>query len=424
MIGKVLALYRRAYAGLPIEIWMLSLALFVNRCGTMVLPFLTIYLTNHLGFTKLSATLILSVYGVGSLAGAYVAGRLISSVGAVRLQFILLLLSVPAFLLVPFFSSWWGIAIAVFVLSFFSEGVRPANSTAIAQFSPEPVQTRAFGLQRMALNLGISFGPAIGGFLTMISFVWLFVADAATTLVCAILLISFFGIHGTKQQERNGNSPPPKTETSPGQNVSPLTDPMFVCFLLLTLLTAVVFFQFHATYPLYLNEHYNMSEWMIGLIYSVNTIVIVVFEMVLLEYIRKLSMMKVIAWGALLSCIGFGILPLSASIWFCVLSMLILTIGEMLQMPVSSGWIAQRSKRGNQGMYMSYYTMTWSLAAIIAPALGGAIYQYNIHMFWYLSLAIGILSFMGFVWLARVLQRERPTSEIGQAENQAGIHSA
>ena len=135
MVRSIMGAYRDAYGGLPREVWILSLALFVNRCGAMVLAFLTLYLTNELGFSMFESGCIFSVWGLGSMTGSWLGGKLVKPVGAVRTQIIGLLLAVPCFLIVPWFSSWWGVALIVYLFSVTSESVRPANNVAVAQFT-------------------------------------------------------------------------------------------------------------------------------------------------------------------------------------------------------------------------------------------------------------------------------------------------
>lgn len=397
MIRQLGRLYYRVYSGLPAEIWMLSLALFVNRLGTMVLPFFALYAVQELHFSELSAGRLLSVYGVGSVCGVYVAGRLIHAVGAIRLQTLFFLLAVPTFLVVPLLREWLPVAGALFWLSFFADGTRPANNTAVAHFAPRGLQVRAFGLQRMALNLGISFGPAIGGLLTTVGFVWLFVVDAATTFLCALVLIWCFGFR--RQVPAATSEESCHVETRPP--ASPLKDRPYLAFLAGNLLTALVFFQFHVTYPLYLSDHYGLSKPTIGLIYGVNTVVIVLTEMLLLDVVRAWPLVRTIGWGAGLSCFGFGMLPWGHTVWFCVVSMLVITLGEMLWMPLATGWVAERSDRGDRGAYMSWYTMTYSVAAMVAPSLGGAIYQADPDGLWHASVGWGCVSLVGYTWLHR-----------------------
>jgi MFS family permease len=382
------------------------LAAFVNRFGTMVLPFLTLYLTTEIGYQEAAAGRLLSIYGIGSIAGAYLAGRCVSWLGAVRLQSICLLISAPLFLIVPWCPGWWSLAATMFLLSLFSNGSRPASLAAITYFAPPELHVRAFGLHRMALNLGLSVGPAMGGVLATIGFIWLFVVDALSTALCAAILIYFFGLRRYSKTRPINEQQAAEAEGT----ASPLADPMFIAFLGLLLTVSFVFFQIHAMYPLYLRDHYGWTKPMIGMVYAVNTIVIVVFEMLLLDRIRRLPLLRVIAWGGLLSCVGFGILPFGQSTAYSIFCMLIITLGEMLWMPLASAWIAQRSQRGNRGAYMGWYMMTFSIASVVAPAVGGAIYQVDRHLLWYISLVIGALFMAGFTLFQQVQSRELPQS--------------
>jgi MFS family permease len=396
MVRTVAGWYRRAYEGLPREIWIISLALFVNRFGTMVLPFLSLYLTTELGYGEAEVGRLLSVYGMGSIAGVYFAGHLIRPIGTIRLQILLFVLACPSFLFVPLFRSYWGIAIALFLLAAITDGVRPANNMAISHFAPRDLRVRAFGLQRMALNLGISFGPAIGGVLATYSFVWLFYVDGATSLLCGAVLLGYFGrTREPRIDARDTTATPGSLSTSS----SPLRDGPFVMFLLLLLATSIVFFQFHTTYPLYLTQHYGLTKPVLGRVYAVNTVVIVLVEMLLLQVVRRWSLLSVIAAGAALSCFGFGMLAYGKSVSYAVLSMLVITLGEMLWMPLAAGWVAQRGEMGDAGKYMSWYTVNYSVAAMIAPAIGGVLYEQSPHTVWYVAQGLSVVVFIGFTSL-------------------------
>jgi len=287
----------------------------------------------------------------------------------------------------------------------FVDGIRPASGVAIAQFTDPALQTRAYGLQRMAGNLGWSIGPAVGGVLAEIDYAWLFIVDGITTGVGAVFLLWFFGFRRyakgdaaaqkQKQAEQQGN---------PGG--SPLSDGHFLCFLFLMLLVALVFFQFHATYPKYLEDEYALTKPQIGLIFSLNTVIIVVFEMLLVNYVSRFSLLRAIGWGCFFACLGFGMLPASHATWFAVVSMLVITAGEMFMFPLASGFVAARSNGRNQGMYMSWYVMMFSLASLIAPLAGTAVYELGHHLFWHASLGVGVFVLVGLMWLAKQVEAE------------------
>jgi MFS family permease len=157
-----------------------------------------------------------------------------------------------------------------------------------------------------------------------------------------------------------------------------------------------VFFQFHATYPKYLKDHYAMTKPMIGFLFAVNTLIIVVIEMILLDKVRQFNLIRTIGWGCFLSCFGFAILPISQAVWFTVASMCVITLGEMLMFPLATGYVAKRSTGRDVGMYMSWYSMMYSATAVVAPLLGTFVYQWNKHAFWYVSGIIGVVVLVAF----------------------------
>ena len=278
MFAATLRRYRAAYAGLPRDVWLLSLVLLVNRCGTMVIPFLTLYLTSQLGMSEAAAGRMISVYGVGAVCGAYLSGRFSERIGPLRLQTICMFLAAPCYLLVGAWNTWPPIAASLFALSIVNEAVRPANATSIAKLTTSENRTRAFSLQRLAANLGFSVGPVVGGMLARVNFTLLFVIDGLTTLVAAAALLYFFRLRSV-----DGATAAAPAETRPA---SPLTDRTFVAFLLLMLASMMVFMQYNTTYPLYLRDHFGMNEAQTGLLYAVNTTLIVAVEMVIIDAVK------------------------------------------------------------------------------------------------------------------------------------------
>lgn len=410
-MNTIISQYREAYRGLSRDVWFLAIVLLINRCGSMVLAFLSLYLIEELGCPESMTGIAFGVYGLGSVAGAYLGGRLTESYGAIRVMTICSFLSVPAFLIVPYCLNFTQVMLALFFLSLVSEAVRPANSTAVALFASPENQTKAFALQRMAVNLGLSVGPALGGFLAEYDFNLLFWVDGISTLAGSIAILVFFRFRRfTSKQEADRARDNLKTEV---RHRSPMLDWQFATLLGLLLLTSICFFQYHVTYPLYLRQQYLMEKWMIGLLFAVNTTLIVLFEMILVDRLKGWSKLWTIAWGCFLVSLGFGILPWgfgiltpSYAIGFCVLSAIILTFGEMLTMPIASGWVAERSQGKNQGVYMGWYSMTYSVACVVGPVLGSAIYEYDRDLVWDLTLITGFVIMVGFYFFVRAADSE------------------
>ena len=189
---KLFKIYADSFRGLSSESWMLAVVMLINRSGSMVLPFLGVYMTDHLGFSLESAGLILSFFGIGSVLGSWLGGWLTDKIGEFKVQSLSLLLSVPLFCLIPIFKTELGLAMIILLQSTVSEFFRPANSVAVARYAKKGNITRSFSLNRMAVNLGFSIGPAMGGILSMISYDFLFYSNAAGAFVAALVYIWFF----------------------------------------------------------------------------------------------------------------------------------------------------------------------------------------------------------------------------------------
>lgn len=388
MLRAIAQRYISAFEGLPREVWVLALVLLVNRSGAMVLAFLTLYLTSQTGMSEAAAGGMISLYGLGAVVGAYLGGRLVDRVGAVRLQTVCLALACPAYWMIPLWRHPSAIGASVLLLSLLTECVRPANATAIAKLTAPADRTRAFALQRLAANLGFSFGPAIGGFLALVNYRLLFLVDGLTTLAAAGILFAYFRL-----RRLPGEAPRDHTTTAIH---GPRHDRQFLLFLGLVLMSSIVFFQFLATYTLYLRDHYGFGENIIGVLFAVNTIVIVLFEMILVDYVKRWPLAQTIGWGSFLVCLGFGLLPFGSSLAFAAFAMLVMTVGEMLSLPLMTGYVANRAAPGSEGQYMGYKAVTVSLAAVLGPAIGSAIYQVNPDAVWLASLGVGLIVLAGF----------------------------
>ena len=389
MIQTIVRKYVAAYSGLSREVWVISMALLVNRAGAMVLPFLTLYFRKELGFSLKDSGLLLSCYGLAAIVGTLLGGKLTAWIGGIRTQYISLAGAPPIFLLLGQADSIWEVAFFLALLALFAEAARPAATTATTEFAAPENHTKALALNRMAVNLGTAIGPFIGGYLAAVDFGLLFTCNAFS--IQASLLLLFCNFTFAKYR-----IPRPKTTNKDKNRVSPFFDSRFMLFMLLTLATGIVFFQIICTFPLYLHDVYNMSEEHIGAMMAINTLVIVAFEMVLIDYVRRFNKLTVIAIGSLLSCLGFGLMPFGTGFVFCALTVLVWTMGEMLAMPLTAAFVAQSADDENRGKYMGVYTSTYAVALVVAPLIWMALYRIDVHLVSYVSIAIGVVVYFAF----------------------------
>ena len=253
---KILKIYIDAYSGLSKESWMLAIVMLLNRMGSMVLPFLGIYMISELGFSLENSGIVLSCFGVGSVIGSWLGGWITDKIGNFKVQASSLFLSAPMFLILPYFKTVESFAVIMLVLSIISEMFRPANSVAITRYAKKENITRAFSLNRMAVNLGFSIGPSMGGFLSNYSYDLLFYCNAGAALVAGIVFFVFF--NGRKERNAASENISDKSVVEKERNA--YTDTPFLVFNLFCVLFSIAFFQILNTLPLFYKDVVHLTQ--------------------------------------------------------------------------------------------------------------------------------------------------------------------
>ncbi len=408
-VARVARAYREAFSGLPREVWLVALATLVNRSGTMVLPFLSLFLTRERGLTPVQAGQVLALWGLGSMAGSAAGGWLADRWGGVRVQQLSLLATGGMFLATTAVSGFAGLAVTILLLGAVADAYRPALMVAVARRTPPEVQARAFALVRLAINLGMSVGPAVGGFLALSGYGLLFLVDALTCWASAVVLAVTLGVAADRRLPR-----PRATGASP----TPWRDPPFLAFLGLVGLLGVAFFQMFATMPLYLRDFYHADERAVGGLIALNTVLIVLFEMVLQRALEPRDPLRVAAWGGLLVGGGLALLPLGPAPLAAVAAMAVATVGEMLALPVTNAVVGRRAGDATTGRYMGAYTLAFSTSLVVGPALGTAVYQRcGGTALWLGAGGLGVALWLGFHALAPAFRQPpaRPGDHAGGA---------
>lgn len=407
MLRNTLQIYRKAYSGLSREIWLLSLVSLINRAGAMVFPFLTIYLTQQLGFSLKDTGIIMSLFGVGSVLGSYLGGWLTDRIGDFQVQFWSLILTSLVLLCLVQVRSFWAFAVIAITFSTFADAFRPANKVAVSRYSTPENLTRSFALLRLAINLGFAMGPSLGGLLAAWKgYDWLFYADALTCFVAA-MLFKFFLQEKEGAQELKQNVRETTEEDTP--ILSPYKDYFYLCYLGIISLVAFAFMQLFFTFPVFLKQDFGLAEEQIGFLLGLNGIIIFCTEMPLVYMAeQRFGKFTIMSFGVFLIAIGF-LFFLFPSYWIglAVICMVLLTIGEIFYMPFASAFVADRADDTNRGQYMALYTMAWSFANVIAPTFGFFISEhYGFQTLWAIMFLLGIIASLGFWILGKINHRE------------------
>lgn len=395
---SLLQLYKNAYKGLTKETWYLSLVILINRSGTMVIPFMTMYATQQLGFSIARAGFIMSFFGVGSIIGAFMGGKITDAIGYHRVQLVSLTGGGIMFITVGYLTTYLSLCIGILILSLINEAFRPANAAAIAAYSLPENRTRSYSLNRLAINLGWAFGGTVGGFLAARNYHALFWVDGLTNISAAILLMVVFNKPKKQKTEI------PKTNEKTLLTASAYKDKEYLVFIAVTVLFAFCFFQMFTLLPVFYKTKLLISEDEIGMLMAVNGLIIAFIEMFLVYNLeRKNRPLKFISYGVWLVAISYLLFNLlQGRFMLALLSILIITAGEMLSMPFMNTYWISRSNDSNRGQYAALYSMSWATSQIAAPSIGGWIagsYSFNV-LFWVLFITAG-LSAVGYAFLMK-----------------------
>ena len=359
----------RGLGGLPKSVWILSAATLVNRCGTMAFPFLILYLTRTQGYSASTAGLVLSGYGMGALVTAPFAGRLSDRIGSLLVMKSSLLLTGIIILLFPLAKSFPVIIACTVLWAIVSEAFRPANMANLTDLVRPENRKAVFSLNRLAINLGMSIGPAVGGFLFLISYDAIFWVNGATSLIAGFILVL---VSGSIPQSTRASSHRKAVEATLGSKLTALIpkDARLLYFLAAMLPIFLVFFQHASTMPLFLVRDAGLAESDFGLLFTVNTVLIILIEVPLNLATARQPHQRMLAIAAVLVGVGFGSLLFVSNFFSAALTVVVWTFGEMILMPGASTYLAEISPNDRRGEYMGLFQMTFSLAMALGAGLG------------------------------------------------------
>lgn len=378
MLSATAKTYRNAYAGLSKETWLLSLIMLINRSGTMVVPFMTLYLTSpEMGYSVGEAGFVFGLFGAGAFSGAWLGGRLTDRIGFYPVQLFTLFVGGIMFMVLGQMKTYPLICTFTFLLSFVNEAFRPANSTAIAFYSKTENRTRSYALNRLAINIGWAVGSGLGGFLADISYQLLFWVDGITNISAALVMWVFLKPVAYKPAQQKDSKP---------ATLSAYSDKKYLSFIIITMLFASCFFQLFTNLPVFFKTELHFSKPFIGILMASNGILIAIIEMVLIYRLEgKRNILYYITIGVFMVGVSFLMLNISGIGPLLAFGMIIMvTLGEILSMPFMNSYWISRTQPSNRGEYAALYTMAWSAAQTLGPMSGAQLAEYSgFDMLWW-----------------------------------------
>ncbi len=391
------------FRGFSREIWILTLITFINRAGTMVLPFLSKYLKEDLHFSYSQVGWIMVSFGCGSILGSWLGGKLSDKIGFYKIMIFSLLTSGIAFFGLQFVTSFEGLLVAMFFIMVIADMFRPAMFVSLGAYAKPENRTRALTLVRLAINLGFAAGPALGGLLIMsVGYKGLFWVDGAT---CILAIIIFW----VKVKEKKKSKYTDKEHPGEVLTHSVFKDTPFWIFLTGTLITGILFFQLFTTIPLYHKEQFNLSEFQTGLLLTLNGVLVFFLEMPIVSYIEKhkINKLKVITYGCLAMAISIYLLLVNNWAGILIIMMIFMTFAEMFAFPFSNSFAMSRAPKGHEGRYMAIFTMSYSLAHILSAKTGmEMIDRFSYQSNWFFMGTLGVIGVLLFIWTQKLVKKE------------------
>lgn len=405
MLKRTFNKYIDNFRGFSREIWILTLITFINRAGTMVLPFLSKYLKEDLHFTYSQVGWIMVSFGCGSILGSWLGGKLSDKIGFYKIMIFSLLTSGFAFFGLQFITSFEGLIIAMFLIMTVADMFRPAMFVSLGAYAKPENRTRALTLVRLAINLGFAAGPALGGLLIMsVGYKGLFWVDGASCILA--ILIFWIKVKEKKKSKYTDKEHPGEVLTH-----SVFKDTPFWIFLTGTLITGILFFQLFTTIPLYHKEQFNLSEFQTGLLLTLNGVLVFFLEMPIVSYIEKhkINKLKVITYGCLAMAISIYLLLVNNWAGILIIMMIFMTFAEMFAFPFSNSFAMSRAPKGHEGRYMAIFTMSYSLAHILSAKTGMEIISlFNYQTNWFFMGTLGVIGVLLFIWTKKLVAKEPP----------------
>lgn len=410
---------RSTYNEYPKPFWTLMGATLVDNLGRFLLfPYFSLYITQRFGVGLTEVGILFLIFSLSSMVGSFIGGAITDKFGRKSMLLFGLITSALSSLLMAVVDTLSAFYIISAVVGVLSNGGGPAQQAMIADLLPEKKRAEGYGMQRVVFNISATIGPALGGLLASINFLWLFVFDAVSSLITA--LIVYFAIPETKPQTDADQKEESLTQTMGGYG-KVFRDAPYMAYVLISILVTIVYVQMNSTMPVYLRDHQGIPPAGYGALLSMNAAIVVFFQFWVTRRISKRAPMKVLAFGTLLYAIGFGMFGFGSTFEYFILAMIVITIGEMVVAPVGQALVARFSPEDMRGRYMAIFGFTWGISFAFGPLLAGFVTDlFDPNWVWYGSFFLAIIGVVGYLLMHARLGEQLGDSDSTEPIAQAG----
>lgn len=388
---------KNTYKEYPKAFKVLTLATFIDMLGSFLLyPFYALYITEHFGVGMVEVGYLFSILSVGNIIGGVIGGALADKYGRRAMVLIGLVVSGIGSILMGLVNNLNIFYIIAGFLGLVGNFGGPARQAMVADLLPKEKQAEGFGILRVAFNLSATIGPLLGGFLATRSFMLLFIADAVSSIITAIIV--FLVIPETKPQKQDDKPEETVMKTLIGYK-EVLKDGIFMLFLTVSAITVLVYMQMNSTLSVFLRDVHGFSAQNFGFLLSMNALMVVLFQFWITRRISKYAPMKMMILGTLFYMIGFGMYGFISAVYLFFIAMIIITVGEMIVTPVAQAAAASFAPEDKRGRYMAVFGFQWAIPNLFGVLAAGLVME-NLgpNWVWYLAGILCLISMVGY-WL-------------------------
>ena len=362
MFKKIAFTYISSFQGLSKEVWYLSFAMFINRAGTMVIPFMSLYLTSNHNYSLEDVAWVLSSFGLGGVIGSYIGGVLSDKKGFYPI--LLIGFMTPGLFLIPlgYLTEFYTLCLSIFIIAMLSEFSKPAAFVAIFSYSSNQNRTRSISLLRLSIHLGLSLGPFLGGFLIVYTtYRSLFFIDGITCLLSGVFVFLYLKKNKILDKLK-------KVEQKRLFKISR----EFFSYMIITFIMTFVYIQLLSAFPLYYKQVYSFSEIFIGIFIGINGLLIFLFEMPLVHFFERKGIPKqqILRFSLLLFGVSFALLTIPYHITFIILSIILFSLAQSIGFPFLNTLVLNSSSLENKGKNMGYFTISVAIGKLMGLNLG------------------------------------------------------
>ena len=364
----------KRYLELPRSVHILCLGTFINRAGTMIIPFLALYLKNQLDLSVEFATQAMGAYGLGAVGAVLVGGHLADAIGRRTIMLAALFGGAAILILFSMVTEPWAIIVCTIAFAFVAEMYRPAASAMIADLVAPEHRPHAYGLMYVAINLGFSVAPVAGGLLARYAFKWLFWADALTAICYGtIILLTIKETLPARGSSEDSEENRRDATSAMDAFKHIVTDRAFMIFCLATLLLGSVYMQSVSTFPLYLGETFGIDAFTYGRIIAVNGCMIAFLQIPFTSLVSRFNRATMICLAAAVTGVGFVLMGVAETAWQFAGAVAIWTCGEMMAAPLAPTVVSDLAPVHLRARYMGVFSVGFSAATMIGVPLGGIV---------------------------------------------------